>query len=58
MKRKYLSPACEAIELHAESPLLTPSPGEVQIEKGEGTAEGLESLTQKKSAWSSDNWTE
>lgn len=58
MKRTYQSPACETVELYAESPLLTASTGEVHIEKGEGTAEGLESLTQKKGAWSSDNWTE
>ena len=58
MKRTFQSPACESVELYAESPLLTPSPGEVRIEKGEGAAEGYESLTQKKGAWSSDNWTE
>lgn len=58
MKRKYQSPACETVELYAESPLLTASSGEVRIEKGEGTAEGSEALTQKKGAWSSENWTE
>lgn len=58
MKRTYQSPACEVIGLHAESPLLTASSNNVHIEMGDGTAVGSESLTQKKGAWSSDQWAE
>ena len=44
MKKTYITPASEVIDLHAEAPIMA---GSIQIDKGEGTATGDEALSHK-----------
>ena len=54
MKKTYITPASEVIDLHAEAPIMA---GSIQIDKGEGTATGDEALSHK-GGWNASDWAE
>lgn len=54
MKKTYITPTGAVLRMESESPIMAAS---LRIEKGEGTAAGSETLSNRKQGiWDSESW--